>query len=180
MDRIYGCLPKESTPILVTGCHPELDGTPLLGIDDQHKFQILLGILQWMVTIGKPELCQAVSFLNHFGAFPREGHLDLVFRYFGYMETTINNKIIIDSRPIQFNRTAPNFQKKILDFIKDYLNALEDMDPTFPYVFGLLLQTVFLIDAYHTHDLKTRRSFTGLIGYVGSTQVVFFTNTKAV
>ena len=52
VERIYGCLPKESTYIPVTDHHLELDATPLLGIDYNRKFQMFLGLMQWMVTIG--------------------------------------------------------------------------------------------------------------------------------
>ena len=68
VERIYGCLPKESTPMPVTEYHPELDDIPLLGLDDHRKLQRLLGILQWMVIIDKPELFQVASSLNRFGA----------------------------------------------------------------------------------------------------------------
>ena len=64
VERIYGCLPKDSTPISVIECHLELDDTSFLELDDNHKFEMLLGMLQWMVTIGKPELCQAFLSLN--------------------------------------------------------------------------------------------------------------------
>ena len=139
MERIYGCLPKEPNPMPMTDYHPELNDSPLFGIDDHRKFQTLLGMLQYMVTIGKPELYQAVSSLNRFGACPREGYLELAVRCFCYIKTTINKKFVIDSRPVQFNRTAPNFQKLTPDFIKDYPDAIEDMDPSFPSVFVPLL-----------------------------------------
>ena len=87
VERIYGYLSKNSTPIPVAYCHPELYDTSLLELNDHRKFQILLEILQWMVTIGKPELWQVVSSLNYFGAFPREDPLDLAVRYFGYVTT---------------------------------------------------------------------------------------------
>ena len=154
MERIYGCLSKESTLIPVTDCHPELDGTPLLGIDDHRKFQMLLGMLQWMVTISNPELFQAVSSLNRFGACPCEGHLDLAVKCFSYVKTTINKKITIDSRPMQFDRTAPNFKKLIPDFIKDYPDAIEDMDPSFPSFFVSLLQTISTGDQISTSMRK--------------------------
>ena len=173
VERIYGCLPKELTPMLVTDCHPELYANPLLGIDDHRKFQILLGMMQWMVTIGKSELYQAVSYLNRFGACPREGRLNLPVRWFGYVKTTIYKQIVIDSRPMEFNRTAPNFQKLIPDFKKDYPNAIEEMDPYFSSVFSPLLQTIFLVYADHSHNIKTRQSITGLIGYVGSTPEIW-------
>ena len=46
VERIYSCLPNEYTPMLVTKFHLELDDTPLLGLDDHCKFQMLLGMLQ--------------------------------------------------------------------------------------------------------------------------------------
>ena len=88
----------------MTDCHPEIDDTPLLGIDDHRKFQMLFGILQWMVTISKPELCHAISSLNRFGECSREGPV----RCFGYAKTTINKQTAIASRPMQFDRTAQN------------------------------------------------------------------------
>ena len=72
------------------------------------------------------------------------------------MKTTINKQIDIKSRPMKFNRTSANFQKLIPDFIKDYLNEIEEMDPFFPSVVGTLLQTTLFLDADHAHDLKPR------------------------
>ena len=71
IERLYGCLPKESTALPVKDCHPELDTSPLLGLDDHRKFQMLLGMLQWLVTIARPDLYHIVSSLNWFGTCPR-------------------------------------------------------------------------------------------------------------
>ena len=131
IEKIHGCLPKESTPLPVTDCHPELDTTPLLGLDDHRKFLILLGMLQWLVILGRPELCQLVSSLNQFGACPMEGHLDLAVRSFGYVKTTINVHIAIDSRLMEVAHAHPNFKMIIPDFIRDYPDAKEELDPGF-------------------------------------------------
>ena len=109
VERIYGCLPKEGTPLPVKECHPEMDTSPLLGLDDHRKFQMLLGMLQWLVTIGRPDLCTVVSSLNRFGACPREFHLDLAVRCFGFIKTTINKQIAIDHRPMKYTRDDPNY-----------------------------------------------------------------------
>ena len=82
VERLFVCLTKLSTPIPIGDCHPELDIKPLLDFDYHHNFQMLLRMLQWMVTIGKPELCQLVSSLNRFGACLRQGHLYLAVRSF--------------------------------------------------------------------------------------------------
>ncbi len=41
VKRIFGCLPKVSTPMPVTDCHPELDTLSLLGLDNYRNYQML-------------------------------------------------------------------------------------------------------------------------------------------
>lgn len=178
MERLYGTLPKESTPLPVGDYHPELDTSALLDLNDHRIFQMLLGMLQWMVTIGKLELCQLVSCLNRFGACPREAHLDLAVCSFGYVKTTLHKQIAIDSRPMDFNRASPNFETLRPDFPRDYPDAKEEMDPGFPKSFEPVLQTTILVDADYVHDLKTRHSLTGLITFMGSTPVIWLSKRQ--
>ena len=46
IERQFRCFPKVSTPIPVTEYHPELDTSPLLGIDEHRKYHMLLYMLQ--------------------------------------------------------------------------------------------------------------------------------------
>lgn len=108
VERVFGCLAKESTPLPVTDCHPELDTSLLLGVDDQRKFQMVLGMLQWLMTITIPDLCTVESSLNRFGTFPHENHLDLNIHTFNFIKTTVNEQIAIDHHPMNFNRKDPN------------------------------------------------------------------------
>ena len=73
---------------------------------------------------------------------------------------------------MQFGHISPSFRKIIPDVIKDYPDAKEEMDSTFPTPFRTLIQSTFLVNTEHAHDLKTRRSITGFIGYVGSNPVI--------
>ena len=93
---------------------------------------MLLGMLQWLVTICRPDLCNVVASLNRFGTCPRENHLDLAVRCFGYLKQVPDPRIAIDYRPLVFDRTVPNFQKLIPDFLKDYPHAKEEIDSNFP------------------------------------------------
>ena len=43
MERIFGTLPKEGTPLPSAECHPEMDDTPLLDLDGHCKYQMVLG-----------------------------------------------------------------------------------------------------------------------------------------
>ncbi len=99
-------------------------------------------------------------------------------RSFGYVKTSINKQIAIDSRPLQFECSNPDFKKSIPDIIQDYPDAKEELDLDFPKVFGPVMETIILVDSDHAHDLATRRSITGLLGYVGSTPVTWISKRQ--
>jgi hypothetical protein len=83
VESVHGVLWKFKMPLPASdseGGHPETDTPPLLDTDGHHQYQHqhLLGMLQWLVTIGCPDLCHAVASLNCFKACPYEQHLQLV------------------------------------------------------------------------------------------------------
>ena len=54
IERIFGTHPKQGTPLPSAECHPEMDDSPLLDLDGHHKYQMVLGMLQWLMNIGRP------------------------------------------------------------------------------------------------------------------------------
>jgi hypothetical protein len=64
---------------------------------------MLLGMLQQMVTIGRPDLCHGVALLNRFGACSREYHLKLALGMFEYLKYFPKRQIAIDARPLEFS-----------------------------------------------------------------------------
>jgi len=177
VERIFGCLPFNSTPLPPNDCHPELDESPLLDLGGHRQFQMLIGMLQWLVTIGRPDLCHALTSLNRFGACPREYHLDLAVHIFGYIKRVPQPVICIDSKPLEYERTA-GFSKIYLDFLQDYPESYEEVDANLPQAFGPVLETTIMVDSDHGHDKKTFRSLTGLIAWVGSTPVIWFSRRQ--
>ena len=85
-ERLFGELPKQnvSSPVAHAD-HPELDDSELLSADDVVKYQSLIGSLQWVVTIGRFDVCMAIMTLSSFRAAPRKGHMDRVKRIFRYL-----------------------------------------------------------------------------------------------
>ena len=178
VERMFGTIAKETTPLPTTDCHPEMDQSPLLDLDGHRKFQMLLGMLQWLMAIGRPDLSQVVACLNRFGAAPREYHLDLAVRCFGFIKQVPNPVIAIDSRPLEIDRTFPDFNALIPDFLQDYPDAKEEIASHFPLAFGPVMETAILVDADHAHDKATRRSLTGLLAFVGSTPVLWLSKRQ--
>jgi Reverse transcriptase (RNA-dependent DNA polymerase) len=160
----YTPLPDES--------HPELDDSEFLSHDGRRQYQGYIGMIQWATTIGRPDVSFAVSSLSRFSAAPRQGHLDLVLHILGYLKRFPHRRIRIDSRPIIWYtpRPDPTFHE---DFLEDYPNAKEEIDPNLPTPYGTELETSIFFDADHAHDQKTRRSITGLIILVGRTPILW-------
>ena len=116
MEQIFGCLAKKSTSLPSKECHPELDTSPLLDLAGHRQFQMLIGMLQWLVIIGRPDLCHALTSLSRFGACSCEYHLDLAVQIFRYLKTVPHPVICINSSPLEYERTA-GFSLLIPDFL---------------------------------------------------------------
>ena len=65
-----------------------MDQTEELDEDGVKLYQSLIGALQWLITLGRFDIQQAVRSLSSFRAMPREGHLERLKRVFGYLKRT--------------------------------------------------------------------------------------------
>ena len=85
-ESMFGCRPKTPyTSPLTINDHPELDTYDLLENDGIAKYQSLLGTLQWMISLGRFDICTAVMTMSGFHVAPREGHLDCLRQIYGYL-----------------------------------------------------------------------------------------------
>ena len=153
-------------------CHPEMDESPLLNMARQQQYQALLGMGQWLVTIGRFDLCFAISSLSRFGTCPREGHLELLLHVFGYLRKFPLREIAMDSRPRARPANVRDFEA---DFLTDYDYVIEPQEAGYdeicPPAIGKPLEVSVFFDSDHAHDKKTRCSISGLFTFVGSTPV---------
>ncbi len=76
---------EEKTP-LKAGDHPEEDTSPILSNELHTEYQSIMGMLQWVVSLCRIDICFAVSSLSRFCACPREGHLSRALRVWGYLK----------------------------------------------------------------------------------------------
>ena len=68
------------------GYSPELDESPTLNPSLASYYQSQIGILRWMVEIGRIDIMTEVSMLSSHLAMPREGHLDAVLHVYAYLK----------------------------------------------------------------------------------------------
>jgi hypothetical protein len=89
-------LRKKTPSPMETNYRPELDVSPLLGPEKANYYQSQLGILRWIVELGRIDIATEVSMLAAHNALPREGHLGAVFRIYSYLKTRPNARLIFD------------------------------------------------------------------------------------
>ena len=75
---------------------PELDGSKELNAKLSNWYMHLIGMLQWMVEIGRVDILTEVSLMLSHMAMPREGHLDAVLHIFGYPKIKYNSRMAFD------------------------------------------------------------------------------------
>ena len=86
---------KPGTPI-PTSYSPELDITPELISTDTAYYQLLVGILRWIVELGRVEIYLEVSLISSNLALNREGHLDKLFHIFAYLKWKHRARMVFD------------------------------------------------------------------------------------
>jgi hypothetical protein len=79
-----------------TSYHPELDVTDELEPTDASYYQSLIGMLRWIVELGRVDICLECSTMSSHLALPREGHLQQVFHIFAYLKKHHNAELVFD------------------------------------------------------------------------------------
>ena len=137
---------------------------------------MLIGMLKWIVKLGRLDIAYMVSSLARFVACPRKGHSDRALYVFGYLRKKPNRRIRINSKDpgLVKNGAEGHLEIDLSEKLKEhYLDAEEAIDDkvTTPLLDGLAITAY--VDSDHANDKMTRRSITGLIIFVGRTPVMY-------
>ena len=160
---------KFKTP-MATNDHPEMDDSDLLNEREHRIYQRLMGILQWLVSLGRFDICYTVSSLSRFNSAPRVGHMNRAIRVFGYLEQTPKKSIVINCDELT---DLPAMDASLhADMMKKYPDAIEERSTREPETLGKSLNLTVFADADHAHDQVTRKSITGIIAFIGSTPII--------
>ena len=84
-ELLFGELPKMVFSPIDHEDHPKLDNTMPCGPEDTTKFQSLIGACQWMISLCRFDLAQAVMSLGRFCNAPKQGHLERLKQVCGYI-----------------------------------------------------------------------------------------------
>ena len=142
-----------------SGYRVELDVSPELDPSGINKYQELVGILRWIVELGRIDVLFEVTALSRFLASPREGHMEQAYRIFGYLKSKINGWLVLDPTYVGINYD----RFKQVEWKSIYPDAIEEVDRNDPAPRGKPVRMTCFVDADHAGDKVTRRSYTGVI-----------------
>ena len=166
---------RAETPIS-TLYRPEVDISPELNATDAAYYQSLIGILRWMVELGRVDICMEVSMMSSSLAMPREGHLGQVFHIFAYLKKYHNTEMVFDPTDPVIDESQ--FERKDWTASEFGLGLKEEMPVNLPQPRGLGFVMRAFVDADHASDSVTRRSRTGFLVYLNNAPVYWMSKKQ--
>ncbi len=164
---------RYSTP-MSSNYQPELDYTPFLDDKAANYYMELIGILRWIVELGRMDIMVDVSLLSSYTMQPRMGHLDQVFHIFGYLKRNKRATIVFDASHVAWNEAS--FEKH--DWTDFYKGAEEKLPPNAPPPRGQPVQINCFVDADHAGNQVTRRSQTGILIFLNRSPITWFSKAQ--
>ena len=165
---------RVSTP-LATGYRPEIDSSPELDPRRANYYQGLIGILRWVVELGRIDIIVAVSQLSRYLAMPREGHLEQALHIFAYLKAHGRSTLVFDD-------TTPTFDEDRFfqaDWSEYYPDASDPLPPNMPPPRGRAVTTTCFVDADHAGCLATRRSQTGILMFLQRAPILWYSKRQS-
>eukprot|EP00804_Cyclotella_cryptica_P015125 CCRYP_000688-RA/>CCRYP_000688-RA protein AED:0.22 eAED:0.24 QI:0/0/0/0.8/1/1/5/0/1053 len=157
-------LPSKAENPFAIGYSPELDDSPELDPSLSSYYQSQIGILRWMVELGRIDMMTEVSMLASHLAMPREGHLEAIFHIYAYLKQKYNSRLAFD--PTYPSIDMSDFKE--CDWKQFYGDVKEAIPPNAPEPRGKDVDLRMFVDSDHAGDKLTRRSRTGFMIFMNT------------
>ena len=161
-------LPTKASSPFTSGHRPEIDVTNELNDVDTACYQSLIGILRWIVELGRVDITTEASMMASCMALPRQGHLDQLFHMFAYLKYNHNSEMVFD--PSEPDVDESLFNKYNWDQSL-HGECNEDIPDNVPESRGHGFKIVAFVDSDHAGDTVTRRSRTGFIVFLNNSPI---------
>ena len=169
-------LPARSKTPFSSNYRPEVDITKELDGVSASYYMSLIGVLRWMVELGRVDIAVEVSLMSSHMAMPRMGHLDQLYHIFSYLKSHHNTEMVLDP-------SDPIIDKSLFDR-QDWSTSefgvidKEDMPPNAPETRGQGFTISAYVDSDHAGDSVTRKSRSGFLVYCNCALVYWLTKKQ--
>ena len=156
------------TPVATT-YHPSEVVTKEINSEGLQVYQDLIGILRWAVNIGRVDILLELSLLSSQLALLCVGHLQAIYRVFGYIKQVPKRKLYFDPRkPIM---PEDRFQKFDWEYL--YPDACKPIPLDTPRPRGKSVSTHCFVDANHAGDNNNRIYMTGILIFCNRAPIIW-------
>ena len=166
-------------PFTTNDYRPELDTSQECSPAQVQFFQNIMGILRWLVELGRIDIGYEVSILSSYLAFPRTGHLQQALHIIKYVDIHPSNEITFD--PQEFFIKSEDYneaERKRNSMSSLYADAEEMVPDNAPLPKGKAVQINCFVDSDHAGDKLTRRSHTGILLYLNKAPIAWYSKKQ--
>jgi hypothetical protein len=152
-----------------------MDLSPELGVEDASCCMSQIGVLRWMVELGRVDIVTEVSMLLASQlASPRDGHLEAACRIFAHLSNKHDSRMVFD--PTHADVDIKSF--KDCDWREFCGDAKEPLPPNMPEPCGEEVEIRSCVDSDHAGDQLIRRSRTGHFTCLNSAPLTWFSKRQ--
>ena len=160
---------------------PELDASEPCTDNEANYYQNLIGVLRWIVELGRIDINYEVAVLSQYLAYPRKGHLYQALHMFKYLETHHESFLRFDPTYLDLDEPmnledSPSHKAKVMREL--YPDANEATPANAPDPRGKPVQINCFVDADHAGNVVTRRSQTGILIYLNMAPIFWFSKKQ--
>ena len=162
---------------LSNGYRPELDVSPELESGDASYYHSLIGVLRWIVELGRVDINVEVSMMSSHLALPREGHLEELFHIFAYLKKHHHAEMVFDPTPVEIDSTA--FEAQDWSYSQYGCEDMkEELPPNMPEPKGCSMRMRVYVDSDLAGCHVTRRSRTGFVVFLNNAPIYWYSKKQ--
>jgi hypothetical protein len=164
---------KAPTPIS-SGYRPEIDISPELSKADASFYQTLIGVLRWIVELGRIDIDVEVLMMSSHLALPQSGHLQELYHIFAYLKAHSNAEMVFDPTPISPDMTLFGQEDWLYSTYEYDGTQQEELPGNMPKPCRPSMTMRVFVDSDHAGDLMTRRSRMRFIIFLNNTPIYWY------
>ena len=165
-------------PFSSVSYRPELDTSVACSPEQVTLYQNLIGVLRWVIELGRIDIAFEVSLLSRYLVQPRTGHLAQALHIIKYLDIHSSNELVFDAA--LHDIADPSIVEDRVNAMKAlYPDATEDMPTNAPGPRGNPVQINCFVDSDHAGDRLTRRSQSGILIYCNSAPIIWYSKRQS-
>ena len=153
-----------------------MDVSTLLSPDEASYFQTIIGMVRWMVELGRIYIAVKVSQLSSFLAMPSQGHLVNALHIMSYLKIKHKSRLVLDTSYPGIDMSEFKSNKNWAPF---YGDVQEAKPLNSPKPFGKEFNLRMIVESDHAGDKSGRCSRTGFMIFMNMAMINWHTKKQA-